>query len=251
MERLELRGIHKRFGSLQVTRDVSFALQPGERTALIGPNGAGKTTLVNLICGHQRADAGSIHFEGKDIGALGVAERARLGLVRTFQISRLFNALTVEENVRVALLHRDRVASRFWRPAPARRYDEAVEAALSRLRIEPLARRTVRDLSLGQKRLVELTLALAMEPKVLLLDEPAAGIPRTETPLVLEAVNQLPADLSILLIEHDMDIVFGWARRILVLSAGALLADDDPRTIARDEQVQRVYFGLGEVPHVA
>ncbi len=251
MARLEIRDICKSFGALVVISNVSFRLEAGERAALIGPNGAGKTTLVNIISGAIPASSGLVSFQGVDIGGTSMAQRARMGLIRTFQISRLFEALSVEENLLVALLHRDRIASRLWSRSGTGQHDEQVADGLGKLGITHLARKTVKDISLGEKRLVELSLALAMDPKLLLLDEPAAGIPRGESHMVLEAVNQLPADLAVLLIEHDMDIVFGWAKRIIVLAGGSVLADGSPLAISRDESVKRVYFGQGGEPYAA
>ncbi len=241
MKRLQLQAVNMRFGPLHVTRDVSFDISTGERVAIIGPNGAGKTTLVNIIAGALGHTSGQILFDGEDVGMLSVAQRAQRGLVRTFQISRLFTGLTVEENVRVAALHRkqDGQASR-------QDIDAAVHAGLSRLQVNHLAHKEVDALSLGEKRLVELSLALTQSPSLLLLDEPAAGIPRSESRMVLDAVNALPPELPVILIEHDMDLVFSWAKRIIVLAGGAVLRDGDPQMIAADEHVQRIYFGRGE-----
>ena len=241
MTRLALESVNMRFGPLHVTRDVSFSIGAGERVALIGPNGAGKTTLVNIIGGALRHSSGQVLYEGEDMAPLGTPERARRGLVRTFQISRLFLGLTVEENVRVAALHRHQ-----GRGVPRREIDAEVHGGMAKLQIDHLAGKNVDALSLGERRLVELSLALTMAPRLLLLDEPAAGIPRGESRMVLKAVNELPADLSVMLIEHDMDLVFSWARRIIVLSGGAVIKDGDPEAIAKDEHVQRIYFGRGD-----
>ncbi|MCB5364397.1 ATP-binding cassette domain-containing protein [Pusillimonas sp. CC-YST705] len=241
MKRLQLQAVNMRFGPLHVTRDVSFDISTGERAAIIGPNGAGKTTLVNIIAGELHHTSGQILFDGEDVGTLSVAQRAQRGLVRTFQISRLFTGLTVEENVRVAALHRKQENK------PSRDdIDTAVHAGMSKLQISHLAHKEVDSLSLGEKRLVELSLALTQSPSLLLLDEPAAGIPRSESRMVLDAVNALPSDLPVILIEHDMDLVFSWAKRIIVLAGGAVLKDGDPQLIAADEHVQRIYFGRGE-----
>lgn len=241
MKRLQLKDVNMRFGALHVTRDVSFDISRGERVALIGPNGAGKTTLVNIIAGALKHTSGQIHFEGKDIGTDSVSQRARQGMVRTFQISRLFTGLSVEENIRVAALHRGH-----GNKQATDDIDAAVHEGLAKLQISHLAGKEVDALSLGERRLVELSLALTQAPTLLLLDEPAAGIPRSESRMVLDAVNALPADLSIILIEHDMDLVFSWAKRIIVLAGGAVLMDGEPERIAQDEHVQRIYFGRGE-----
>jgi branched-chain amino acid transport system ATP-binding protein len=241
MRRLELQSVNMHFGPLHVTRDVTFSVDSGERVALIGPNGAGKTTLVNIMAGSLRHSTGQVLYEGRDVAALSTPQRARLGLVRTFQISRLFMGLTVEENVRVAALHRHQ-----GRKAARDVIDAEVHAGLAKLKVAHLAGKVVDSLSLGERRLVELSLALTMEPRLLLLDEPAAGIPHGESRHVLQAVNDLPSDLAVMLIEHDMDLVFSWARRIIVLSGGAVIKDGSPETIAQDEHVQRIYFGRGD-----
>jgi branched-chain amino acid transport system ATP-binding protein len=241
MNRLELRSVDMHYGSLHVTRDVSLRMVAGERMALIGPNGAGKTTLVNIIAGSVRHSAGEVLYEGQDIGGLSVSQRARRGLVRTFQISRLFMGMTVEDNVRVAALH-----SEPGTRAPAREVDAIVARGMAQLQITHLAGKLVDALSLGERRLVELSLALTMQPRLLLLDEPAAGIPHGESRHVLQAVNALPSDLSVMLIEHDMDLVFSWARRIVVLAGGAIVKDGDPESIANDDYVQRIYFGRAD-----
>lgn len=241
MKRLELDAVNMRFGQLHVTRDVSFAVDAGERVALIGPNGAGKTTLINIIAGSLRHSSGKVRLEGLEIDPLSTAQRARKGLVRTFQISRLFMGMTVEDNVRVAALqrHQSQKVSRDT-------IDAAVHAGLTKLQLGHLAHKEIESLALGERRLVELSLALTMAPRLLLLDEPAAGIPHGESRMVLKAVNELPSDLAVILIEHDMDLVFSWARRIIVLSGGAVVMDGVPDAVARDEHVQRIYFGRGD-----
>lgn len=241
MKRLELKSVNMHFGPLHVTRDVSFSVTQGERVALIGPNGAGKTTLVNIISGALRHSSGQVLYEGEDVADLSTPQRARKGLVRTFQISRLFLGLTVEENIRVAALHRHQ-----GRKVARSVVDGEVHAGLEKLGLKHLSHKVVDSLSLGERRLVELSLALTMEPRLLLLDEPAAGIPHGESRHVLQAVNELPSDLAVMLIEHDMDLVFSWARRIIVLSGGAVIKDGAPDAIAQDEHVQRIYFGRGE-----
>jgi branched-chain amino acid transport system ATP-binding protein len=251
MTRLSISGLHRRFGALHVIRGVSFDVSAGERVAMIGPNGAGKSTLVNLISGALPASEGTVLFEGQPVHSLPLARRARLGLIRTYQISRVFEGLTVAENIRVALLHKDGTASSLFARQRTDHYADVVRDNLEKLRMTHLAERLVVNLSLGERRMVELAIALAMEPKLLLLDEPAAGIPRGEAQLVMDAVNALPSDLAVILIEHDMKIVFGWARRIVVLAGGAVIADGSPDHIAADVGVQRIYFGQegGEHAH--
>ncbi len=242
--RLEARGLKMAFGGLVVTNDVSLALHAGARTALIGPNGAGKTTLVNILSGALSPSSGSVFMDGQDITRLPQPERVRAGLVRTFQISRLFRELTVADNVRVAVLqHLGLSTALFLRAAQRERVAEETDAALAALSLLPMAGRTVGHLALGEQRLVEIALALAMKPRVLLLDEPAAGVPQSESGRIFEAIGALPSDLPILLIEHDMDLVFRFAQRIVVLANGALLVEGTPSEIAAHDQVKQIYFG--------
>lgn len=246
-ERLEVRGLCKSFERLVVTDNVSFKLMAGERTALIGPNGAGKTTLVNLISGSVTPTSGTIWLDGDMVNRKAVWQRARAGIVRTFQISRLFRDLTVEENLKVAVLQKHRVGDQFFRRAQlAMLIEQDVSNSLKQIGLSDLAQRTVKSLALGQQRMVEMALALSLSPRLLLLDEPGAGLPHGESVMVLQAINRLPGDLAILLIDHDMDIVFGWAKRIIVMYEGRLLADGLPAMIASDEQVKQVYFGRNE-----
>jgi branched-chain amino acid transport system ATP-binding protein len=241
---LEIRGLHKSFGALAVTRDVNLTLPRGARHALIGPNGAGKTTLVNLITGVFRASAGSVLLNGEDITNLSQAHRTRLGIARTFQINQLFRGLTVLENLYLAIGERTRACNRLWRPAGAERavIDEALEH-LESLRLADDALKLVRELPYGRQRLVEIAIALAQRPRVLLLDEPAAGVPSSESHLILDVVAALDRDIAILIIEHDMDVVFRFANRITVLAAGSVLTEGPPQDIIADARVRAVYLG--------
>jgi branched-chain amino acid transport system ATP-binding protein len=242
--RLQATGLCKAFGGLQVTCDVSLALPAGARTALIGPNGAGKTTLVNLLGGVLRPSAGTVRLDGEDMSGWNPAQRARSGIVRTFQINRVFKELSVRDNVRCAVLHRHGLARRVWLSRAQRaQVDAEVDEALGSLRIQGQARRITGQMALGEQRLVEIALALAMKPRVLLLDEPAAGVPESESGRILEAVERLPGDLAVLLIEHDMDLVFRFARDIVVLVQGAVFARGTPAEIAANEAVREIYFG--------
>ena len=245
---LEISGLRKSFGALAVTRDVNLVLERGARHALIGPNGAGKTTLVNLITGVLRPSAGHVLLEGEDITWLSQAARTRHGIARTFQINQLFRGLTVLENVYLAVAERDRVCNHLWRPVGAERIviEEAL-AHLDALRLADDALKLVRELPYGRLRLVEIAIALALRPKVLLLDEPAAGVPSSESHLILDVIAGLDPDIAILIIEHDMDVVFRVAKRITVLVQGAVLTDGTPAEIVADERVRAVY--LGEEAH--
>jgi branched-chain amino acid transport system ATP-binding protein len=244
MNALEIKSLRKNFGALAVTRDVSLALERGARHALIGPNGAGKTTLVNLITGVLRPTAGSVLLNGEDITALPQAARTRRGIARTFQINQLFRGLTVLENLYLSVGERTRACNRLWRPAGAERVVIAEAMAhLDSLQLADLALKKVRELPYGRQRLVEIAIALAQRPKVLLLDEPAAGVPSSESHLILDVVDRLDPDIAILIIEHDMDVVVRFAKRISVLVAGAVLLEGEPDDILTDARVRAVYLG--------
>jgi ABC-type branched-subunit amino acid transport system ATPase component len=241
---LETRGLRKSFGSLMVTNDVSIQLPPGARHALIGPNGAGKTTLINLITGQLAPDGGQVILDGADVTALPVAARVRAGVTRTFQINTLFPSLTPIEAVTLAILERENQATKFWRGlwAHSAEIDEAF-AILTRLRLSEDATRPTRTLAYGKQRLLEIAIALATRPKVLLLDEPAAGVPKDESAMLFSVLADLPTDMSVLFIEHDMDIVFSFATQIIVLVAGGVLTEAAPDEIRRDPRVREVYLG--------
>ena len=241
---LSARGLHKRFGSLVVAQDIHFALPLGARYALIGPNGAGKTTLVNLITGALRPDAGEVLLDGEVITSLAPAPRVKRGLARTFQINTLFPELDPLEAVTLAVCERLGVAGNWWRPVPT--FRSAVDEAhmiLATLGLGAVCHRPTRLLAYGQQRLLELALALATRPKVLLLDEPAAGVPRQEAGALFAAIESLSADLTVLFIEHDMDLVFRFASRVIVMVGGRILVEGSPREIAADPRVREVYLG--------
>lgn len=241
---LETSAISKKFGSLEVARDVSIALPRGARHALIGPNGAGKTTLINLITGQIKPDSGRITLEGMDITGLPVAARVRRGLTRTFQINTLFPDLTPIEAVTLAVCEREEISNQFWRPLTAQTaaIDEAF-GILKQLRLADVATQTTRHLAYGQQRLLEIALALATKPKVLLLDEPAAGVPKDESAMLFNVISALPEEMTILFIEHDMNIVFRFATQIIVLVSGGVLVEAPPDQVRNDERVREVYLG--------
>jgi branched-chain amino acid transport system ATP-binding protein len=241
---LSTKGLNKRFGSLVVAQDIELALPRGVRHALIGPNGAGKTTLINLITGMLRPDGGEIRLAAEDITALKPEARVKRGLARTFQINTLFPQLSALESVALAVLEREGSARNWWRglarfSAPI---DEAY-AILKSLNLASHAHRPTRELAYGQQRLLEIALALATRPRVLLLDEPAAGVPKDESAELFAAIASLAADLTVLFIEHDMEVVFRFASRILVMVGGRILVQGTPDEIARDERVREVYLG--------
>ena len=241
---LQVQGLNRSFGALHVTRDVYLVLERGARRALIGPNGAGKTTLVNLITGVLKPSAGKVLLDGDDITTTSQAERARRGLARTFQINQLFRGLTVLENLAMTIGERDGNCNNLWRAAGAKRavIDEALDH-LDALRIADDALKLVRELPYGRQRLVEIAIALAQKPRVLLLDEPAAGVPSSESHLILDVVARLDPDIAILIIEHDMDVVFRFAKQITVLVQGAVFTEGTPDEIMHNEQVREVYLG--------
>ena len=241
---LETRALDKHFGGLHATKAVSLQLHAGERVALIGPNGAGKTTLVNLISGVLAPSAGEIRLLGENVAGRTQAQRVRAGLARTFQITTLAPHLPVQRQVELALFEREGLTGRAWRsidgyPVLA---DEARNLLCSFGLGEHAGLATER-LAYGEQRLVEMALALALRPRVLLLDEPMAGVPQSDGARLLAALDTLPQDLAVLIIEHDMDLVFRFARRIIVLAEGAVLADGTPAQIRNDPAVRTAYLG--------
>jgi branched-chain amino acid transport system ATP-binding protein len=241
---LEARGLTRHFGTLTATDDVSFAIQPGARQALIGPNGAGKTTLINLLTGVIKPTAGQVWLAGRDVTHLASSARVRMGLSRTFQINQLFPDLTPAESLALAISERVGSGADFWRVAGGRPEVVAeIASLLTRFGIEADMDQPTRSLPYGKQRLLEIALALATSPQVLLLDEPAAGVPEQERQGILVALAALPSEVAILLIEHDMDLVFNFANRISVLVAGKLLIEGAPETIAADERVRAFYLG--------
>jgi len=241
---LELRGVSKRFGPLEVVRNVSLSLDRGARRALIGPNGAGKTTLVNLISGRLAPTAGDVWLTGRLVTRMPEARRVKAGLGRTFQITNLFRRLTIEENIALAVAEHMGAAGRLWPAGAVRaRIEARVAEIMALLHLTAHAGRPVEVLPYGIQRMGELALALALEPKVLLLDEPAAGVPRGEVGLIFDAIARLPPDMAVLLIEHDIDVVFRFASRVTVLVAGQVYAEGTPPEIGEHAGVRALYLG--------
>jgi branched-chain amino acid transport system ATP-binding protein len=241
---LSTRGLNKSFGSLVVAKNIELDLPRGARYALIGPNGAGKTTLINLITGMLRPDQGRIFLEADEVTALRPEERVKRGLVRTFQINTLFPHLSALEAVTLAVCERRGYAGTWWQKLPA--YPDAIEEAyaiLLSLRLGASCYRPTRELAYGQQRLLEIALALATNPKVLLLDEPAAGVPQGESAELFSVIADLSQDIAVLFIEHDMNVVFRFARRIIVMVGGRILVEGTPAEIAADVRVREVYLG--------
>jgi ABC-type branched-subunit amino acid transport system ATPase component len=241
---LETRQLCKSFGALEVARDIDFRLERGARHALIGPNGAGKTTLVNLLTGVLPPSRGAVLLEGEDLTAAPQAKRVKRGIARTFQINQLFRGLTVLDNVYIAVAERLGAGGSMIRPV-GRRADVIAEAAglLETLKLEDDAGRRIHELPYGRQRLVEIAIALGLKPRVLLLDEPAAGIPSAESHILLDAIAGLPKEIAVLIIEHDMDLVFRFAERITVMVSGAIFAEGPPAEIAANREVRAVYLG--------
>jgi branched-chain amino acid transport system ATP-binding protein len=246
MSLLEVKSVTKRFGNLVAVRDVSLSVAPGELRAIIGPNGAGKTTFFNLISGFFGPTSGTIHFDGRDVTALTAQKRVALGMARTFQITEIFPELTVFENVRIAT----EVASGFrLRPwlskSEQAEVQKRVEETLKLAALEAKADRLVGELAHGDQRAAEISMALALRPRLLLLDEPTAGMGDQETHDITRLIYRLHRDsnFTIVLIEHDMRVVFNLADRIMVLDQGSVLAEGTPEDIAANETVQAAYLG--------
>jgi branched-chain amino acid transport system ATP-binding protein len=243
---LELRGLSKSFGGLHAVRDVTFKIMPGDRKAIIGPNGAGKTTLFNLITGIHPSTAGQVLLFGQDVTAWPSHRRTALGMARTFQITSLFPKLTVLDNVLLAIKGLRPSKFVMWRFLSAYRdvYDKA-HALLESARFLDRKDTEVRYLSHGEQRQLEIILGLASDPKILLLDEPAAGLSSGESAEMAKFLHGLDPNLAILLIEHDMDVVFEFADEISVLHFGQVLETGTPEQIHSSKRVQEVYLGTG------
>ena len=247
MNALETHGLTKRFGGLVVTNDVTFRLEKGARHALIGPNGAGKTTFVNLLTGVLPPSAGRVLLGGEDITRLKPEARVRRGLVRTFQINQLFADLTPLETLALAVGERQGEGTTWYRPVRGDTLAREVDEVATRFGLADVLDVRTDTLPYGKQRLLEIAVAFAWAPRVLLLDEPAAGVPAAERQDILDAIAALPADVSVMLVEHDMDLVFSFAKRISVLVDGALLTEGTPDQIAAEPRVRAVY--LGETGH--
>jgi branched-chain amino acid transport system ATP-binding protein len=241
---LETRGLDKHFGGIIAANEVSLKIEKGARHALIGPNGAGKTTVVNLLTGMLRPTAGQILLDGDDITHVQSHERVRRGIARTFQINQLFADLTPIETLGLAISERLGRGRDWWRivGSDASITDEIV-GLIERFRLGDVMRERTGILPYGKQRLLEIALAIACKPRVLLLDEPAAGVPEDERHEILATVEALPKDVTVLLIEHDMDIIFSFADRISVLVNGSLFVEGAPDEVARDPRVRAVYLG--------
>ena len=241
---LETIGLEKRFGGILAAQDVNLSVEKGARHALIGPNGAGKTTVINLLTGVLKPTAGRIMLEGRDITDVVPHQRVRLGMTRTFQINQLFLDLTPLESIGLVVSERLGTGADWWRLVGTKPavIDEIVEI-VERFRLADVMHERTAILPYGKQRLLEIALAFACRPRVLLLDEPAAGVPEAERQELLATIEALPAEVTVLLIEHDMDLVFSFADRISVLVNGTLFVDGAPEEVANDPRVKAVYLG--------
>jgi branched-chain amino acid transport system ATP-binding protein len=245
---LETRNLVKRFGAFAATNDVSLKVEKGARQALIGPNGAGKTTLINLLTGVLEPTSGSVVLEGADITKLPSHQRVRRGIVRTFQINQLFNQLTPLQSLALTVSNQLGISARAWQALGGdARVAERCDTLLEQFHLDDVKDQQVALLAYGKRRQLEIATALACAPRVLLLDEPVAGVPEGERQQIFDIVNALPEQVTVLLIEHDMDLVFNFARTVSVLVNGALFAEGDVKSISTDPRVKAVY--LGESQH--
>jgi branched-chain amino acid transport system ATP-binding protein len=244
---LSAEGLVKRFGGITATNNFTLNLQRGARHALIGPNGAGKTTLINLLTGVLEPTEGRITLDGQDISQLAPHLRVRRGMVRTFQINQLFDSMTPRETLALVVSQQRGLGGTWWQALGANTgVNQRVDELLQQFHLSSVAHQTTHVMAYGKRRLLEIAIALACEPRVLLLDEPVAGVPAGEREELLQTVAALPADVSILLIEHDMDLVFSFAKRMTVLVNGTVLTEGTPEQIASDPRVKEVYLGHAE-----
>jgi branched-chain amino acid transport system ATP-binding protein len=249
---LSAEGLVMRFGGITATNNVTLNLKKGARHALIGPNGAGKTTLINLLTGVLQPTEGRITLLGEDITNLAPNRRVKRGMVRTFQINQLFDTLTPLQTLALTVSQQHGLGTTWWKALGSNaKVVERCEQLLEQFHLLEVMNQPTHVLAYGKRRLLEIAIALACEPRVLLLDEPVAGVPAGEREELLQTVAALPADVSILLIEHDMDLVFSFANRMTVLVNGTVLTEGDPEQIANDPQVKAVYLGHGEEGHDA
>jgi branched-chain amino acid transport system ATP-binding protein len=243
---LQATNLVMRFGGITATNQVSLSLARGARHALIGPNGAGKTTLINLLTGVLQPTEGRISLDGQDITELAPHQRVKRGMVRTFQINQLFDSLTPLQTLALTVSQQRGLGSRWWQPLGRQAaVADRCQQLLEQFHLSEVMNQETRLLPYGKRRLLEIAIALACEPRVLLLDEPVAGVPAGEREELLQTVAALPAEVSVLLIEHDMDLVFSFAKRMTVLVNGTVLTEGDPQTIANDPRVKAVYLGQG------
>ena len=243
---IDVAGLNKSFAGKHVVQDVSLKVEKGARQALIGPNGAGKTTLINLLTGVLEPTSGTVILDGEDITRIPSHQRVRRGIVRTFQINQLFAELTPLQSLALTVSNQLGISQRLWQPLGRdERVAERCDVLLRQFHLDDVMDVQVAHLAYGKRRQLEIATALACEPRVLLLDEPVAGVPEGERQEIFDIVNALPAEVTVLLIEHDMDLVCNFARTVSVLVNGALFAEGDAKSISSDPRVKAVYLGEG------
>ena len=240
---LETEGLGRRFGGLSAVEDVSIGVEPGEIRAVIGPNGAGKTTLVGMICGRVRPSAGRVRFEGRDVTGMPAWNRVAAGIVYTFQVTSIYGALAVRENVALAAQRRLMSSPGAWLRLDEAALDARVERALRTLGLDEHADRRADELPYGHQRLLEVAMGLALEPRLLILDEPTQGLAEHEIETFCERVREIASHATVMLIEHNMKVVLRLASRITVMDQGRVIADGDPASVESDPEVQRAYLG--------
>jgi branched-chain amino acid transport system ATP-binding protein len=241
---LEIDDLNHAYGGIRVADGIQLNFEPGDRVALIGPNGAGKTSFVDMVSGRLRPQSGIIRLEGRDITHLSEVKRVQAGVVRSFQISRLFPALTVGQHLALALLaRRKKLNSAFADVSRMAALNADIAIACTAVGLEGVIHRPASQLAYGAQRMLEIAIALALGPKLLILDEPAAGVAQADMPRIVQLLERLPSGLAVLMIEHDMDLVFRFARRVVVLAGGRVICDGTPREIAGNANVQRAYLG--------
>jgi branched-chain amino acid transport system ATP-binding protein len=249
---LSLNGLAKQFGGLKVIEDISLDVSVGEKVGLIGPNGAGKTTLFNMIAGDLEPSGGSISYFGEKINRMPNYKRTQSGIVRTFQKNNLMLGLTVKENLLLVLQRMRSEHTQWWKRVNQKNYSALFETAddiLTKWGLFEYSNRTVKDLSYGVQRQIEIILAIAAEPKLLLLDEPTAGMSQLETDQIIGLINKLSADVSIIMIEHDIDVLFGNMDRVVVLHTGKLICDGPPDEVRNNPDVKEIYMGKEDMLH--
>lgn len=249
---LSLNGIAKQFGGLKVIEDITLDIVVGEKVGLIGPNGAGKTTLFNMIAGDLEPSGGTISYFGENINKIPNFKRTQSGIVRTFQKNNLMTGLTVKENLILVLQRMRKEHRQWWKRANKKNYSGLFETAdqfLAEWGLSEHSSSLVKDLSYGVQRQIEIILAVAGEPKLLLLDEPTAGMSQLETDQIIGLINKLPKDVSIIMIEHDIDVLFGNMDRVVVLHTGKLICDGKPEDVRNDPEVKEIYMGKEGMVH--
>ncbi|MDR4887650.1 ABC transporter ATP-binding protein [Bacillus sp. HNG] len=249
---LSIQHLSKHFGGLKVIEDITLNISVGERVGLIGPNGAGKTTFFNMIAGDLNPSGGTITYFDRDITKVPNYKRTENGIVRTFQKNNLMFGLTVKENVLLVLQKMRKEHTQWWKSVSLKNYralHEETDALLQEWNLEPYSEMKVQELSYGVQRQIEIVMAIAGKPKLLLLDEPTAGMSQVETDQIIALINKLPKEVTICMIEHDIDVLFGNMDRVIVLHTGKLIADGTPEAVRENEEVKEIYLGQEEAAH--